>query len=449
MSDVTFDSAQIDALFADWDKPDSPGAALAIVHEGQAVYSRGYGRANLEYGIPISPSTVFHVASVSKQFTAFSAALLASEGKISLDAEIQAYLPELPTFSHPITVRHLIHHTSGLRDQWELLTLAGWRMDDVITQAQIMTLIGRQRELNFPPGSEYLYCNTGYTLLAEMVARICGQPFRQFMHERVFGPLGMTATHFHDDHEEIVPNRAYSYKPDGQAGFKHSVLNYANVGATSLFTTVEDLARWILHFERPTVGGSALAQQMHQTFTLTGGEVCPYAFGIRHDTHRGVKYVGHSGADAGYRTFLCRFPEQRLGIAVLSNLSTFAPQTLALKVAEAFLGARVTWGEPAPPAAPANPPAPVPVSAAELRQYAGAYYSEELDITYLVAESDGELLVTGRRRKDLRFVAVGPDSFREKEAGTLKVAFLRAGATVTGLKLQGGRVRHLHFEQIR
>ncbi len=232
---------KIDALFTEHDAWDRPGLAISVVRDGDLQYARGYGCANLEYDIPITPATVFHVASVSKQFTSFSIVLLAEEGKLALDDDVHKYLPDdVPDFGPTITLRHLMSHTSGIRDQWALLAMAGWRLDDVITREHILKLMRRQQDLNFEPGAEYLYSNMGYTLLAEVVAKVSGQSFREFTAERIFKPLGMTHTHFHDDHEEIVPNRAYSYAPDGD-GFHKSVLSYANVGATSLFTTAEDL----------------------------------------------------------------------------------------------------------------------------------------------------------------------------------------------------------------
>ncbi|MGZ7065335.1 MAG: serine hydrolase domain-containing protein, partial [Candidatus Aminicenantales bacterium] len=228
--------SKVDALFSKWNTLDSPGAAVVIVKDGMVIYRKGFGCAQLEYGVPITPSTVFHVASVSKQFTAMAITMLEEEAKLSADDDIRKYLPELADFGKTITIRHLLHHTSGLRDQWDLMVLSGWRMDDVITQAQIMDRLRRQKELNFPPGEQYMYSNSGFTLLAEIVTRVSGRPFTDWTRENIFLPLGMTSTHFHLDHQEIVRNRAYSYEGDAVKGFKQSVLNYANVGATSLFT---------------------------------------------------------------------------------------------------------------------------------------------------------------------------------------------------------------------
>ena len=201
----------IDALLAKWNKPGMPGAAVAVIHNGKIVYKRGVGMADIEREVPITPTTPFHVASVSKQFTAFAIHLLAQDGKLSLDDDIRKHLPELHDFGKTITIRHLINHTSGLRDQWNLLAMAGWRLEDVITEDDIFRLIRRQRALNFEPGHEFAYSNTGYTLLALIVKRVSGQPLPAFAKERMFRPLGMVNTHFHDNYGTLVKGRALSY----------------------------------------------------------------------------------------------------------------------------------------------------------------------------------------------------------------------------------------------
>lgn len=328
---------KIDSLFAEWDRPDSPGAAVAVLKAGDVIFKKGYGSAQLEYGVPITPSTVFHVASVSKQFTAFSVALLAAEGRLSLDDDIRKHLPEVPDFGKTITIRHLIHHTSGLRDQWEALAMAGWRLDDVITRDHILTMVRHQRELNFAPGERHLYCNTGYTLLGEIVARTTGTTFRDWTGEHIFGPLVMERTHFHDNHESLVPNRAYSYGPRGDHGFRKSVLSYANAGATSLFTTAEDLLRWAQNFMVPDLGGREVVDQMQELGELSSGRKIPYAFGLGIRTHRGLRLISHGGADAGFRSWLGIFPEQEFAVVVLGNLGSLSPNRLGLQVAELYL----------------------------------------------------------------------------------------------------------------
>lgn len=330
-------TAQVDKLFSQWDKPDSPGASLAVIKKGEVIYKKGYGSANLEYDIPITPSTVFHVASVSKQFTAFSVAMLAQQGKLSLDDDIHKYLPEVPDFGKTITIQHLTHHISGMRDQWELLAVAGWRLDDVITKEHILKMVKNQKELNFEPGEQYLYCNTGFTLLAEIVSRVTGKSFREWTEKNIFEPLNMSDTQFYDDHERIVKNRAYSYVPVRDDGFKKRRLNYANVGATSLFTTAEDMAKWVKNFDDGRVGGTDVIDQMHEQGVLNNGKRISYAFGLVIGEHKGLKTVSHSGGDAGYRSHVVRFPEQEFAVIVLSNLGSFNTSRIAGDVADIYL----------------------------------------------------------------------------------------------------------------
>ena len=336
---------KVDQIFAEWDHTNTPGCSLAVIKDGQIIYSRGYGMANLDYGIPIRPDTVFHIASISKHFAALAVTLLAHEGKLSLDDEIQKYVPEVPDFGEKITLRHLIHHTSGLRDQWELLIAAGWRMDDVITMEDILELVSKQRELNFKPGEKHVYCNTGYTLLSFTVQRVTGKTMREFCEERLFKPLGMKHTHFHDDHTMIVPNRATSYAPAGPNKFSISVLSYANVGATSLFTTVEDMALWDQEFYEGKVFGKDVIEEMHTRGVLNSGKKIEYAQGLVVSQYRGLKTVEHGGADAGYRTQLLRFPDQHFSVVVFANLGTIAPSTLAYKIADLYLADQMTSEE--------------------------------------------------------------------------------------------------------
>jgi CubicO group peptidase (beta-lactamase class C family) len=336
---------QVDQLFVLWDNQDTPGAAVSVVKDGEIVYAQGYGMANLEYDIPITPATIFHIASVSKQFTAFAILLLERDGKLQLDDDIRTYIPEVPDFGKTITLRHLANHTSGLRDQWNLLALAGWRLDDVITREHILKLVSHQKELNFDPGEEYLYCNTGFTLLAEVVARVSGQSFARFTDERIFKPLHMDHTLFYDDHERIVKNRAYSYSEDS-AGYKKSVLSYANVGATSLFTTVEDLSLWALNFEDPVVGDAGMVQKMQTRAVLNKGDTINYALGQSLLRYKGLKGIGHGGADAGYRTQITRFPDQRFSVIVFSNLASFNPSAMANKITDLYLADELLAGAP-------------------------------------------------------------------------------------------------------
>jgi CubicO group peptidase (beta-lactamase class C family) len=364
-------SKLVDKLFAKWEGA-TPGCAVAVIQDGQIVHERGYGMANLDHDVAISPATVFHVGSVSKQFTAAAIAILAQEGKLSLDDSVRDYLSELPDFGTPITIRQLIHHTSGLRDQWELLGLAGWRYSfDLITNADVLSVVARQRALNFPPGSEFMYSNTGYTLLGEIVHRVSGQSFRKFTIARIFEPLAMKDTHFRDDHTEVVKNIAYGYV-ERDRRFKLSVTNFDTVGATSLLTTVRDLARWDANFYTGRVGGSGLLRQLQEPGKLNSGEVLEYAFGLMISKYRGTQIVHHGGGDAGYRAELIRLPKQRFSVICLSNLGSVDPSSLARKVADIYLSDKLHTDE-------LKAHARARVSASELAARAGLYVNLESD----------------------------------------------------------------------
>lgn len=320
-----------------WNKSTTPGAAVAVVKDGKVIYKKAYGMSNLEYKQPLTLSSIFHIASESKQFTAFCIVLLAKEGKLHLDDDIKKYLPYIPDFGKKITIRQVIHHTSGLREQYQLLALAGQRLEDVIEQTDILKLVERQKDLNFVPGSRHHYCNTGYTLLAEIVKKVSRKSLRKYADEKIFKPLGMTQTHFYDDNREIVARRTYSYDSFNEGEFVNSPLNYATVGATGLFTTVEDETKWLLNYETGKVGGKQVIEQMFQSGQLNNGAKLEYAFGLVIDTLNGYIRIGHGGADAGYRTYTVRFPEEKLGIIVFSNFAQIDSRDIATKIAKLYL----------------------------------------------------------------------------------------------------------------
>jgi CubicO group peptidase (beta-lactamase class C family) len=397
----------VDALFADLDATTTPGASVAVIQDGELVHSAGYGCAQLEFGIPIEPSTIFHTASVSKQFTAMAAILLAGEGKLGLDDEVRSHLEWVPDFGTPITVRQLLNHTSGLRDQWEALLVAGMRLDDVITRDQIIGFVKRQRELNFAPGERHLYCNTGYTLLAELVTEVSGQPFKEFTRERIFEPLGMASSHFHDDHEHLVQGRAYSYHEQGD-GFAKSVLSYSNVGATSLFSTSEDLVRWLENFEHQRVGGAAAFDAMCQRTVLNDGSRLGYASGVLVGDYWGYETISHSGGDASFGSHVVWFPEKRLGVAVLSNYGGFATGDMALRITNLLLGEPKSESEPVESQVVEEPtkPEPYPITEERLAQCAGSFSAE--GGFSMTLKNRGERLyvrLAGRPRQKLKAIS--------------------------------------------
>ena len=351
-------AARIDALFAEWSKPDSPGCAVGVVRAGKIVVARSYGMADLEHDIPITPRTVFYIGSVGKQFTAYAVVRLAQQRRISLDDEVRKYVPELHDFGGPVTIRQLIHHTSGLRDFFELLSLSGMREGDLVTQKDILGMIFKQRELNFPPGERFLYSNSNYALLATIVERVTGESFRDGMARNVFAPLGMNDTQVCSDHQRIVKNRAWSYRSDSanKGMFKTVVFPYSGYGAGGIYSTVEDLARWVSNFTKPRPGDERTISQMVEPGRLNSGQAITYAFALSVDEYRGHKRVGHSGALAGYRAYLGFFPDHDLGVIVLSNLASFPPGK-AMELADLFLTDKV---EPLKDAKRKSTTAPVP-----------------------------------------------------------------------------------------
>ncbi len=458
---------KIDQLLALVDRPDSPGAAVAVIQDGKTIYKKGFGSAQLEYEIPITPSTIFHVASVSKQFTAFAVAMLADQGKLSLDDDIRKHIPEVPDFGKTITLRHLIHHTSGLRDQWHLLRLAGWHWDDVMTLEHILTMVRNQKELNFDPGEERAYCNTGYTLLAETVARVTGQSFREWTQANIFEPLKMNNTHFHDDHEMLVPNRAYSYYPRAEAslGFRKAVLSYANVGATSLFTTVEDLAKWSNNFDTAHVGGPSVIKTMLESGGLNddGQEWSnpAYAFGLYLDEYRGLTAIAHSGGDAGFRSFLVRFPEQHFAVVILSNFANFEPFDVSFAVAELYLEAEMIAAElqlTADSADEGEEPnnqlmeiAPVEhpeMTPEKLAEYQGRYDSSELGTFYSLGVQNGKLVARHRRHGEIELKSTGADQFSSNRWFFERVRFERdTQGEIATMLVTTGTVRNVRFQR--
>jgi CubicO group peptidase (beta-lactamase class C family) len=331
-------SHRVSQIFAPFDSTTTPGCAVGIARDGRVMLRKGFGMSNLEYAVPLTAESILESGSVAKQFTAAAVVLLQLEGKLSLDDDIRKYLPEVPDFGQTITIRMLLTHTSGLRDQWGLLGLAGNRPGtQVHTMPLILNLVSRQRDLNFPPGSEYLYSNTNFTLAAMIVARVSGQPFATFTRDRFFTPLGMTHTQWRDDYRRIVPGRATAY--EREKGAYVQSMPFTNVhGNGGLLTTVGDLLLWNEALTHGTIaGGKALVDLLETRGTLTSGTRISYALGLGHGTFNGAHSIGHSGSTAGYQTYLVRYPDQRLSIAVLCNSAEAPAGPLAQQVAELFI----------------------------------------------------------------------------------------------------------------
>ncbi|MCV9926125.1 beta-lactamase family protein [Flavobacterium sp. LS1R49] len=357
---------KVDELLTRYDNINAPGVAVAVVKDGTIVYKKGFGSSNLEYNIPITPTSIFSIASVSKQFTAFSILLLEKEGKLSLDDDVRKYIPELTDFGYKITIRNLANHTSGIRDQGDLICLSGTRLDDVITNEQVFKLITNQKELNFIPGSQYEYCNSGFVLLAKIVERVSGKKFSDFTAERIFKPLKMNNSFFLDDYEKIIKNRVYSYSPIGDT-FKKSILNYSIVGSTGLSTTIEDLSLWALNFEKPIVGDTIIFNKMKKQGVLNNGEKISYALGQEIKKYKGLNVIFHGGGDAGYRSYLLRIPEEKFSVVIMSNSEAFNPLDIVYKIVDYYLENKLTE------TTPENKSDKITISNTTLQSYIGDY----------------------------------------------------------------------------
>ena len=385
---------EVDELFAKWNTPGSPGCGVGISRNGTVVYERGYGMANLDLGVAITPATVFDAASISKQFTATSILLLAGRRQLSLDDDVAKYIPNWGERTQRITIRHLLTHTSGLRDGFLLQGLAPGHAEGI--NQQIVNILARARGFNFVPGAEFEYNNSGYALLAGIVERVSGQPLPAFAESNIFKPLGMTRTHLHDDVGRIVPNRAtgYSRAPNG---FRVAVRTYTDnvVGNAGVFTTVGDLLRWKQNLAEVRVGDPALIAEMQTAAIKTNwSDTSGYGFGVEIARHRGLRTIGHGGGDEGRRTYVVRYPDQGLAIALLCNLDDIDPAALSRSIAEVHLGD--AFPEPAGPeaAGSAASAAPVSLSPEELRSKVGLYRNASDDSVGRIFIREGKLMAS-------------------------------------------------------
>ena len=434
------DPKAIQSIFAEYDRPGSPGCAVGVLEDGKFIFEHGYGYANLDYDLSLTSQTVFDIGSTSKQFSAISMLLLERDGKLNIDDPVRKYIPELREYGKPLTIRHMLNHTSGLRDYLTLGRLAGNTADDFFTDPEVTVLIARQKNLNFQPGEEWLYSNSGYFLVSQIVPRVTGgKTLPQFLQERVFTPLGMTHTHSHDDHTQIVRQRAtgYSRNEKGELHLDMSTLDM--VGDGGVYTTIEDLAKWDAQFYDPNSTFAPLLKKMQQPAVLNNGKKLAYGLGLFVETWTGKQanqpLISHGGAWAGFRAELARLPEIHLSVITLCNLGNINPPSLARKVLALYVP-----GEPPPP--PTRPLGPgttkIELSAGQLKALAGTYQSEELGVSGTVAIQAGKLTLHVRRA-DWTFIPESATTFR---SGLMTLNFRGNGFTV-----DFGRVKGVEFHR--
>ncbi len=442
---------KVDDLFKQWDRDDSPGAALGIFKDGKIIYARGYGTANLEYALPWTPQSPSRVGSISKQFIAMCIAILVEQGKLSFEDNIQKFLPGWPDYATPIKIKHLLHHTSGIREYLTLVELMGKPEGSgyVYTPNELVKTLSGQKELNFKPGEMFSYTNSGYFLLSEIINRVSGLKASAFAKKYIFDPLGMNNTHFHDNPNMIVKNRAYGYSPKKDGGYRLDILRLKVIGDLGVFTTIEDFLKWDQNFYENKLGNGTqnLIKMMLTPGTLNNGEALLYAMGLNINLYGGLKTISHGGSAVGYQAQYMQFPDQRFSIVILSNLSTFRPGRIARKIADIYLADQFTE----PPASRPRErslekrPEPISLPLLQLKKYAGKYYSDELDITYTLDVENNNLILKLRETSNT-LIAYSMDSFGW---GRRNLEFTKNKENkTTGFVLQEGIVKNMKFRKI-
>ena len=440
---------KVDEVFKPWNSNSSPGAALGIIKNGKLVYARGYGMADLEHNIPITDTTIFYIGSVSKQFVTMCVLLLEEQGKLSLDDRVQKYLPDFPEYNAPLTIRNFIHHTSGVRDNLTLWDLAGNDYLNDIDKDEMYQLIKRQKELNFTPGEKYLYSNSCYFMLGLIIEKVAGESLHDFAQKNIFSPLGMRSTLFQDDNTRIIKNRAFSYvSEDGT--LKNQIMRYDLVGSGGIYSNIRDLYLWDQNFYHNKLGkgSQALIEKMHKDGMLNNGESSGYAFAIQNGTYRALRTVSHGGALASYRSYLLRFPDQKLSVIILGNVTPIPIGRLPFSVADIMLEKQLA---PLQPEANTSSTVNVPkheevISTKDAKQYTGSFYSEELDVTYQITDNNSQLFCSIKNKKPLLLKPESQDLYSIGEE--MEIKFERdSNNQITGFEVNAGRVTNLKFRR--
>ena len=415
---------RIDKIFSAYDNSETPGVAVAIVKNGRIIFKKGYGIANLNSKSPVTSKTVFNIGSVSKQFTVFMTLLLEKDGKLSIDDDIRQYLPEMHKFDKAITLRHLITHTSGLKDVYLLSTMAGWRQDDVAKHEQKLRLVFRQKELGFTPGERFSYSNTGTMLLSEIIARVSGITFAEFARERVFKPLGMNSTFIMTDFEKIVENMSYSYyKPDGE--YRLAINPSSIQGYSNIYSTVEDMSLWAMNFANPKIGDSELIKKMRTKTKLNSGEAIRFAMGQNFTPYKGLTHIEHTGSHRAYLAYLGRFPEQNISIVLLSNNEGLKPNLFgkSYEVADLFLSKYYDKSKENIPSKKA-PVKTIKLSGKQLDKFSGLYWNEEDKYSRKIYIKDGMLMYFRGENNESQLAPIGGNKFQMLNVDVdLKVKF--------------------------
>ncbi|MFP3833623.1 serine hydrolase domain-containing protein [Chryseobacterium sp. SIMBA_028] len=369
-----------DSIINNYSQADAPGMAVGIIRDGKVIEKKIYGLANLENRIPVTDSTAFNIASVSKQFTAFVVLLAEQEGKLSLNDDIRIYLPELKHLPYKITIRQLANHTHGLPEFANIKRLQGFGIESRVTNTEAVETVLAIKSINFPSGEQYKYNNTGFILLAEILHRIYKKDFVDLLREYIFNPLHMNYTNVVDDPEKIIPNKSESYR-ENKRNFTKYTLGQMGNGASNIFTTLDDLCKWAVNFQNPTVGSREIYQKMQQNTFLSTGEKIEYGLGLQTGKYKGLDIVFHGGGTAGYRSYILHVPAHHLSIVLMSNKAAFDGLFIAYKLVDLFLEDHEVL---------ASPPRKIAYTSTELKKFEGTY---EIDPgNYMEITTDGKKL---------------------------------------------------------
>jgi CubicO group peptidase (beta-lactamase class C family) len=428
---------KVDAFLAQWDKKDMPGCAVGAVLNGKLIYNRAFGLANLDYDVPNTNLTLFNLASASKPFTAMSVALLAEQGKLSFDDDVRKYIPELPKYDQPITIRHLLYHTSGIREYQALVFFGGQNSDNALSDKAVMNMLARQKNISFAPGSKHQYSNSNYHLLGIIVGRVSGKSLREFADENIFKPLGMKNTRFFDNRQEVVKNRASGYLVARDNSVRARASLFDLVGGGGVLTTVEDLALWNQNFAEPKVGSRETIQLMTMRGTLNDGEKIGYSFGLFHNKYRGLPVIKHSGNMSGFRAQMISFPEQKFTSIALCNNSAIFPSVIAEKLADIYLDSQFKPDAPTPKKVDESLPPAIALPEKDLRRLVGFYGSRETGAAFKIALKEGKLFSSGLLPNEAALIPLAANRFlmmNDNSRIEMTPAFDKAGA-VSEIKL--------------
>lgn len=428
-------SEQLDSLFLSWNVPNHPGGSIAVMKDGQTVYSKSFGLASLEYMVPNNNGTIYNLASVSKQFTAMGIVLLDLQGKLSVEDDIRKYLPELPDFGHTITISHMLHHTSGLRSLHALLGLAGWRGDDSRSNADINRFMLTQKELNFVPGDEYLYCNTGYMLCVNIIEKITGEPFTKWMKENIFEPLNMYQTYVEENYSRIVPGNATSYYGSKDGGFERAVEYWGYVGSGNMHSTTSDLLIWLDQFRNPNAGWEEAFEKLQTKHAFNNGKMNDYAFGVTVNDDNGNRGIGHGGAIGGFRSNIAAFPDEGLNVVVLTNFSSANAGGKLYSIAQIFLDRLSEDDNSEIVVSEFNSKV---LSTSEMEKFEGWYWNDQNNFARNIYLKSDTLRYSRSITSETPLIPVGQDSFRMDIPGVeAYVQFDKAASSISMKVIEG------------